>query len=578
MKQRVWCILFLCGIQVSFAQDKKSTPAGLVFTNEKVYKNTGFSMPLFFRGATPKAVDLSPKMPKVLDQRPLNSCVAMALGYACRGYYNIKNPNSGLQNYLTSPSFVYNLLNGGNNNPINIYRALQLLTDTGVCSLKEMPYVPNRKGLEVLPNPAQLQEAKNYKIETFRRVDLDNAVVRLKAELIASNPVLCASRYDKSYWMNGVNYNKPAYYIWDSLSKNTSYDMGHAIVIVGYNDTVGAFKFMNSFGTSWGNKGYGWISYRNAAKAIREAYVIKPRMNDGSTVKPLSPIPHKGAPSIEVLVKNKEEEERRRQAEEARAAAELARMRNEKVAWPTDTRKTQPKTSPAPKSQKGSNNSVEGIGGDSRFEHTAPKGTGKPGRPPGRKTSIWPQGTDPEDKEQSTTQTTIEAEESDTLEEWILNKLSNEISDTEYVSGGLDLYVDEVEIGLPDAGDSNADDSDTLILVSGFARVPDYLTDDPKTLEIVVEFYYEGADKSRKIVLSNNDQYQLITGQAASLAEFAPLQERTGYEIYWLASIPLKYLDLNTETQQHLIAQPVMFEDGFTLRVGRGLDFEIEWN
>jgi hypothetical protein len=72
-----------------------------------------------------------------------------------------------------------------------------------------MPYVPNRKGLEVLPNPAQLQEAKNYKIETFRRVDLDNAVVRLKAELIASNPVLCASRYDKSYWMNGVNYNNP---------------------------------------------------------------------------------------------------------------------------------------------------------------------------------------------------------------------------------------------------------------------------------------------------------------------------------------------------------------------------------
>jgi C1A family cysteine protease len=50
---------------------------------------------------------------------------------------------------------------------------------------------------------------------------------------------------------------------------------GHACVIVGYNDsleirrystsntskTIGAFKILNSWGTTWGEKGYGWLPY-----------------------------------------------------------------------------------------------------------------------------------------------------------------------------------------------------------------------------------------------------------------------------------------------------------------------------
>ena len=50
---------------------------------------------------------------------------------------------------------------------------------------------------------------------------------------------------------------------------------GHAIVAVGYNDkmkikntnpqtveTTGALLIRNSWGTEWGNKGYGWLPYR----------------------------------------------------------------------------------------------------------------------------------------------------------------------------------------------------------------------------------------------------------------------------------------------------------------------------
>jgi C1A family cysteine protease len=44
---------------------------------------------------------------------------------------------------------------------------------------------------------------------------------------------------------------------------------GHAMTIVGYDDNrvsprgdKGAFKLLNSWGTGWGDRGYGWVSYR----------------------------------------------------------------------------------------------------------------------------------------------------------------------------------------------------------------------------------------------------------------------------------------------------------------------------
>jgi len=37
---------------------------------------------------------------------------------------------------------------------------------------------------------------------------------------------------------------------------------GHAVAIVGYDDSKQAFKIANSWGTGWGVNGYGWISYQ----------------------------------------------------------------------------------------------------------------------------------------------------------------------------------------------------------------------------------------------------------------------------------------------------------------------------
>lgn len=56
---------------------------------------------------------------------------------------------------------------------------------------------------------------------------------------------------------------------------------GHAMTIVGYDDNKksksgkkGAFKLQNSWGTNWGDKGYGWVSYSILAKVGQETYAI----------------------------------------------------------------------------------------------------------------------------------------------------------------------------------------------------------------------------------------------------------------------------------------------------------------
>ena len=85
---------------------------------------------------------------------------------------------------------------------------------------------------------------------------------------------MCATNFDTRYYNYGNN-TKEEFYVWDTMGP-VDKQMGHAIVIVGFNDSLKAFKFMNSWGTDWGNKGYGWISYRNVKNAVREAYIIKP--------------------------------------------------------------------------------------------------------------------------------------------------------------------------------------------------------------------------------------------------------------------------------------------------------------
>jgi GNAT superfamily N-acetyltransferase len=50
----------------------------------------------------------------------------------------------------------------------------------------------------------------------------------------------------------------------------------HAVTIVGYNDAKGRFKFSNSWGTAWGDEGYGSLPYEALDSRPFDAWVVGP--------------------------------------------------------------------------------------------------------------------------------------------------------------------------------------------------------------------------------------------------------------------------------------------------------------
>ena len=64
----------------------------------------------------------------------------------------------------------------------------------------------------------------------------------------------------------------------EHLPAGVEIDGGHAICLCGYDDSLGAFRFKNSWGTGWGDQGYAWISYdyiKNHSIEYGAVYVTK---------------------------------------------------------------------------------------------------------------------------------------------------------------------------------------------------------------------------------------------------------------------------------------------------------------
>ena len=64
--------------------------------------------------------------------------------------------------------------------------------------------------------------------------------------------------------------------VWSPQGANDASPGGHAMVVVGYDDTKygGAFEIMNSWGSSWGNSGFIWVPYDDFKRQTNSSYVM----------------------------------------------------------------------------------------------------------------------------------------------------------------------------------------------------------------------------------------------------------------------------------------------------------------
>lgn len=236
----------------------------------------------------PTTYDISSKMPPVGNQGIQSSCVAWAVAYASRSYWNSTAKNTsylgadGKLNEATvfSPSFIYNQINKGLDNGSSYSEALELMKNLGVCTLKDMPYT--EKDYTTKPTSTQLNAATNYKIKNWGRINISEA--SFKRFLYYDYPIIIAAQIDDNF--KKLSDKLPnGEFIWKTPSVNGS--SGHAMVIVGFDNDKKAFKVLNSWSDKWANKGFIWLDYELATKVIREAYITLPIEKSSSITFPI---------------------------------------------------------------------------------------------------------------------------------------------------------------------------------------------------------------------------------------------------------------------------------------------------
>ena len=197
----------------------------------------------------PPIVDLRPKMPPIYDQGQLGSCTANALcslvGYDKPGfcgsrlfvYYNERK----LEN--TIPQDAGATLADG-------IKTLQIY---GVCPETQWPYTPDQ--FAVKPPPKCYQNA--LKEKALKVQNIMDTLITMKNCLVSGFPFVVGISIYQSFESPQVATTG----IVQMPQPNERCLGGHAVVCVGYDDSNQRWIMRNSWGTSWGLKGYFYLPY-----------------------------------------------------------------------------------------------------------------------------------------------------------------------------------------------------------------------------------------------------------------------------------------------------------------------------
>ena len=204
---------------------------------------------------TAASVDLTAKLPAILNQGQMGSCAAFAntiVGSLARS--RAENTN-----VVISPAFLYErMLKASNTNCKDgtyIHTGLETLMSEGAPTITEVPY-SDAMCLTGSTAGANGQAAKigGYsKLEPFNRA-------RLKEVLSEGTPVVFGATLPPNFmkWAGPV---ASGVFKSDNGQAGGPHGGDHAMAIVGYDDSKGAWKVQNSWGTDWGDSGYMWWDY-----------------------------------------------------------------------------------------------------------------------------------------------------------------------------------------------------------------------------------------------------------------------------------------------------------------------------
>lgn len=221
--------------------------------------------------------------PVPYDQGDLGSCTGNALAGIVAMQLAIEKKIKIDNKASTTPSrlFIYyneRAMMGTINEDSGAYirDGIKSLNRQGACFEDTWPYVISK--FKVRPNPLAYKNALPNTVKQYQRVNVPD--INTKKQVLISN--------------YGIVFGIAVYESFESTnaSKTGIIPMpdpdevmlgGHAMVIIGYDDnkvigkSKGAFEVRNSWGLSWGDKGYCWIpyDYLNNSDLCDDNWIVK---------------------------------------------------------------------------------------------------------------------------------------------------------------------------------------------------------------------------------------------------------------------------------------------------------------
>ena len=211
--------------------------------------------------------------PPVRSQGLQGSCAAWATTYYTATYLQAKDEgwtgtSSGNNNQILSPAWTYNKANYGYDSGSHSWTNYYVLETIGGVTWNTMPY--NYNDDISWGSESAWREAPKYRFDYMKWTypqEID--IIR---SWVADGFVIPFALNSNQFQHMGTNDDT----ITAAEYNTNSYD--HANTIVGYDDTrvtdgeIGAFKVVNSWGSSWGSAwngyGYYWITYKAFAELV----------------------------------------------------------------------------------------------------------------------------------------------------------------------------------------------------------------------------------------------------------------------------------------------------------------------
>ena len=216
-----------------------------------------------FRGVLPARIDLSATVPRPGDQGPSGSCTSWGTTYAAASQAGRR---AGLGPSLRlSPSFTYNKISRDALCQLGTAASdtLNMLRDVGALPFEEFVFDGGWCGR--LPTQDELQRAGKYRIKAWTTIDA-RVIEQVKAQLARGVPVIFDMRPTAQFHQ----FKGDGALDIPGVMNGT----GHTMVAVGYDDLRNAFRIQNSWGRTFGEGGYAWVSYGFWTRNVGVGYVI----------------------------------------------------------------------------------------------------------------------------------------------------------------------------------------------------------------------------------------------------------------------------------------------------------------